>query len=205
MLTTQTVEMKLVHTMAHALRHDPAKYGLKPDAEGWVSFDDLIIAIRYERRDSMNIERDDIVDMLAAMESDRFEIAGAKIRAVYGHSIVLEKPPIAGEPPEFLFHGTAADLIPEIMAKGLLRMGRHFSHLSSDVDWVLRFIANKPQWVVLRVLARDAHQNGLCFRQANRHVWLADSVAPQFLHVYSSGTIAKAAEPTPQQSPRLFG
>jgi RNA:NAD 2'-phosphotransferase (TPT1/KptA family) len=87
MLTTQFVEIKLVYAMAHALRHDPAKYGLEPDAEGWVAFDDLIIAIRNERRDG-NIEHDDIVDPLAAMESDRFEIAGAKIRAVYGHSII---------------------------------------------------------------------------------------------------------------------
>src|SRR5271165_2097918 len=110
MAINQPDPIKLVHTMAHALRHDPAKYGLEPDAEGWVSFDDLVIAIRYERRDWMNIERDDIVGTLAAMESDRFEITGAKIRAVYGHSIVLEKPPIAVEPPEFLFHGTADEL-----------------------------------------------------------------------------------------------
>lgn len=187
MTTTQSVELKLIHTMAHALRHDPAKYGLDPDQEGWVSFDDLIIAIRYERRNWINIERDDIVELLAAMESDRFEIAGPKIRALYGHSIALEKPPASVEPPEFLFHGTAEELIPEMMAKGLLRMRRRFAHLSSDIDWVLRFLANKPRWVVLRVLAGDAHQNGVCFRQANRHVWLADSLAPRFLQIGSSG------------------
>ena len=197
MLTTQTVEMKLVHTMAHALRHDPAKYGLEPDAEGWVSFDDLVIAIRYERRDWMNIERDDIVGTLAAMESDRFEITGTKIRAVYGHSIVLEKPPIAVEPPEFLFHGTAEELIPEIMAKGLLNMGRRFAHLSSDIDWVLRFVACKPRWAVIQVRAREAHKSGVFFRQANRHVWLVDTMSPDFLHTVFSGT----GLPSEPQSP----
>jgi len=187
MAINQPDPIKLVHTMAHALRHDPLKYGLDPDAEGWVSFDDLIIAIRYERREFMNIKREDILDILTAMESDRFEIAGTKIRAVYGHSIVLEKLPIALEPPEFLFHGTAEELMPEVMAKGLLRMGRRFAHLSSDIDWVLRFLANKPQWVVLRILAHEAHKKGICFRQANGHVWLVDSIGGEFLRIESSG------------------
>src|SRR5438477_363012 len=143
--------MKLVHTMAHALRHDPAKYGLKPDAEGWVSFDDLIIAIRYERREWMNLDHDKIVVLLAAMESDRFEIAGPKIRAVYGHSINLEKPPPIQNSPEVLFHGTSAENSAEITAKGLLRMSSQFVHLSSDLEWVRRFVANKERWIVFRI------------------------------------------------------
>lgn len=187
MTTTQSVEMKLIHTMAHALRHDPAKYGLDPDQEGWVSFDDLIIAIRYEQRAWMNIERDDIVELLAAMESDRFEINGPKIRAVYGHSIRVEKPPATVEPPLFLFHGTSVELMPEIMAKGLLPMGRRFAHLSSDIDWVVRFVTNKPQWAVLRILACEAHKKGVSFRQANRHVWLVDSMSTEFLRIEISG------------------
>ena len=134
MLAIQTVEMKLIHTMAHALRHDPAKYGLEPDPEGWVLLDDLIIAIRFERLDCFNLQRTDVEQLLQKMESDRFEVAGAKIRAVYGHSIVLDNPAPIQEPPEFLFHGTSADLVSEIMAKGLLRMSRQFVHLSSDID-----------------------------------------------------------------------
>ena len=187
MTTTQPVEMKLIHTMAHALRHDPTKYGLEPDPEGWVSFDDLIISMRYERREWMNIERYNIEELLAAMESDRFEIAGAKIRAAYGHSIHLEKPPATVEPPEFLFHGTDAVSMPEIMAKGLLRMGRRFAHLSSDIDWVLRFITCKPRWAVIRVRAREAHKSSISFRKANHHVWLVDSMSPEFLQIESSG------------------
>ena len=186
MTTIQPVE-KLLHTMAHALRHDPSKYGLDPDPEGWVSFGDLIIAIRYERREWMNLEPDDILEILAAIESDRFEIAGAKIRAVYGHSIVLEQPAPIQEPPEFLFHGTSADLVSEIMVEGLLRMSRQFVHLSSDIDWVLRFIANKERWVVFRIPAKAACQEGVVFRKANRHVWLADLVDPRLLQIDLSG------------------
>lgn len=183
MNAAQTAEMKLIHTMAHALRHDPAKYDLEPDAGGWVSFDDLTIALRYERREWMNLERHDIIELLAAMESDRFEVRDNRIRAAYGHSILLEAPPAIKEPPEFLFHGTAQERVAEIMATGLLRMGRQFVHLSSDIDWVARFVADKPHWVILRALACQARRQGVCFRQANGHVWLADSIAPQFLSV----------------------
>jgi len=199
MKATHFVEMKLIHTMAHALRHDPTKYGLEPDPEGWVSFDDLIVAIRYERRAWMNLARDDIVELLAAMESDRFEVAGAKIRAVYGHSIHLERPPATIEPPEFLFHGTAEELVSEIMVRGILRMGRQFVHLSSDVDWVLRFVANKRRWVIFPVFAGDAHKNGTCFRQANRHVWLVDAMSPEFLRIESSG-VGRATSISPAET-----
>ena len=188
MLTLPTVEMKLIHTMAHALRHDPEKYGLEPDSEGWVLIDDLIIAIRFERLDCLNLQRRDVEQLLKKLESDRFEVAGAKIRAVYGHSIVLENPAPIQEPPEFLFHGTSADLVSEIMVKGLHRMSRQFVHLSSDIDWVLRFVANKHRWVVFRIPAKAARQDGVVFRQANRHVWLADSVDPRFLQTDSSGS-----------------
>jgi putative RNA 2'-phosphotransferase len=187
MLTLQPVEMKLIHIMAHALRHDPAKYGLEPDPEGWVSFDDLIIAIRFERNDWLDVTQRDIERLLNAMEPDRFEIIGPKIRAVYGHSINLEKPPPIQNPPEALFHGTSADYVAEIMAKGLLRIRRRFVHLSSDLDWVLRFVANKERWVVLQILTSVACAEGISFRRANRHVWLADSIAPRFLHSEFAG------------------
>jgi putative RNA 2'-phosphotransferase len=138
----------------------------------------------------MNLERDDIVDMLAAMESDRFEIRGSGIRGVYGHSISLEKPPAITEPPEFLFHSTDGALISEIMTKGLLCMRRQFVHLSSDMNWVVRFLANKPYSVILRTLACQARHHGVCFRQANSHVWLAKSIPPQFLCIESAVLIS---------------
>ena len=40
---------KLVSTMAFALRHNPAHFKLNLDDEGWTSFEELIIAIRFER------------------------------------------------------------------------------------------------------------------------------------------------------------
>lgn len=93
----------------------------------------------------MNVEQHDIVELLAAMESERFEIAGEKIRAKYGHSIVIEKPPQIQDPPEALFHGLDARNHSRIMARGLLRMKRQFVHLSSDFSEVQRFVATQGE------------------------------------------------------------
>jgi putative RNA 2'-phosphotransferase len=90
-------------------------------------------------------------------------------------------------PPKVLFHGTSADNVAEIMTEGLLRMRRRFVHLSSELDWALRFVANKEQWVVFRILAKTAREEGVVFRQANRHVWLADQIDPRFLQIELSG------------------
>src|SRR4029450_3377321 len=118
--------------------------------------------------------------------SNRFEVRDGMIRAVYGHSTKLESPPAVVEPPDFLFHGTAENLVPVIRAKGLLRMRRRFVHLSSDLDWVRGFLATKSHWAVIRICALDAHNNGCSFRRANGHVWLGDSVSPEFLQLISS-------------------
>src|SRR6185312_5627643 len=120
--------------------------------------------LRYQRNAWMNLEHGDIIDVLSTTGSDRFENQGARILAVYGHSISLEAPPAPKEPPEFLFHGTAEDRIAEIMAKGLLRMARQFVHLSSDLGWVARFVASKPHGVILRILSSQARYHGVCFR-----------------------------------------
>lgn len=58
--------------------------------------------------------------------------------------------------------------------------------IASDLNWVLRFVANKERWVVFRVPASVARADGVAFRQANHHVWLADSIDPRFVQVYSS-------------------
>ena len=67
-------------------------------------------------------------------------------------------------------------------------MSRRFVHLSSDLGWVLQFVAGKERWVVFRVAAKVAREEGVAFRQANRHVWLAESVDPRFLQIDSSGS-----------------
>lgn len=182
---------RLISTMAFALRHDPARFGLDLDDEGWTSLDDLVIAIRYERYDWTFLDEKFIRTVIADM--DRFEICDGRIRAVYGHSIELAKLPPIADPPDVLFHGTASGNLPSILQNGVSRMRRRFAHFSTDYEWIVRFLADKPEWTILAVNTLTASADGVVFRKANHHVWLADWMDPRFLLVHSSGFSALAS------------
>jgi hypothetical protein len=77
----------LSRTISHALRHDPAAYGLQLDAEGWAQLDDLIAALRRVKPGWGALDRDDLAQMMAIATKQRHEIVGDRIRAVYGHSV----------------------------------------------------------------------------------------------------------------------
>ena len=176
---------RLVSTMAFALRHDPAHFGLDLDEEGWTSFEDLIIAIRFERYDWGFIDESLVKATIFGM--DRFEVRDGRIRAVYGHSLELAKQPAVATPPAFLFHGTASENVANILHHGILRMRRCFAHFSTDYDWVVQFLSDKSTWTIFAVDTPLAVEAGMTFRKANHHVWLADSMDHRFLHVHSTG------------------
>ncbi len=178
-------QARLISTLAFALRHDPSRFGVDLDEEGWTSFEELVIAIRFEQYDWDFLDESVIAAAIAGM--DRFEVRDGKIRAVYGHSIALAKPPAVATPPAILFHGTASENVPSILQQGILRMKRMFAHFSTDYDWVVQFLSDKPTWTIFAVDTPLAVEAGMTFRKANHHVWLADSMHPRFLKVHSTG------------------
>jgi len=176
--------MRIVRVLAFALRHNPCKFGLDLDPEGWTSIDKLIDSLRLHRPDLALLDWPEIESAIGG--SDRFEVQSGKIRAAYGHSIALGKPPDVADPPPTLFHGTSFNAVPRILQHGLLPMTRRFVHLSSDVDWVIDFLSCKREWVIFATGSDAALQAGIKFRKANFHVWLADSIAPRFLAIHLS-------------------
>lgn len=176
---------RLISTMAFALRHDPGHFDLQLDDEGWTSFEDLVIAIRFERHEWDALDESIVRAVISDM--DRFEIREGRIRAVYGHSIELARPPAIETPPACLYHGTSADNVPSILQQGILRMRRRFVHLSSDYDWVVRFLDDKPAWTIFAIETRAAMVAGCRFRMANHHVWLTDAIPSQILDLHATG------------------
>jgi len=171
----------LSKTIAHALRHQPAQYGLDLDAEGWVPVDELLAALR-RKRDWHSLTLNDLMDMMVHAEKQRYELRDGKIRAFYGHSTpdrVQRSPAI---PPDFLFHGTAPEAARIIREEGLKPMNRQYVHLSAD-EATARLVGTRhaSEPVILRILARDAHVAGIVFYLGNENVWLADCVPPQFI------------------------
>ena len=96
-------EANLSYTICYALRHEPWRFNLELDENGFCEVNDLL--------NSLKLYYDDItiLDIKYVVENDpkgRFELIENKIRAVYGHS--FERKIIYNEiiPPDILYHGT---------------------------------------------------------------------------------------------------
>lgn len=168
--------------VSHALRHEPAAYGLKLDADGWVALDAFIAAVRASDARWRDVTPADLEAIGSAFEKKRHEISAGRIRASYGHSVeaAIDRPAI--EPPAMLYHGTSPEAAEAIVKEGLRPMERTHVHLSVDLTGAREVGLRKSSTpVLLGVRARDAHAQGHRFYKVDGRVWLADAVPPAFL------------------------
>jgi putative RNA 2'-phosphotransferase len=173
---------RLSRLVSHALRHEPWVYELELDEEGWAMIAELLTAIHEQGPQWTQVDRDDLVDMIASSVKQRHEIDGERIRALYGHSVPGRIAKFEAEPPVHLFHGTSAQAWMTIQRDGLKPMRRQFVHLSADVataEQVGRRKSATPLILVIR--AKRAHDRGTRFWRGNDVIWLADSVLPDYL------------------------
>ena len=178
---------ELSKAVAHALRHQPRRYGLELDEQGWASVPALVQALARSRPAWRSIGHSDLVAMIEASDKRRYEIAGDRIRALYGHSVPgrISKP--RSQPPELLFHGTRPTVVAAILAEGLRPMSRQYVHLSVDVgaaQLVGRRRSDSP--VVLEVAAGEAVRSGVDFRRGSDDVWLAPFIPPAYVRLRGS-------------------
>ena len=168
--------------VAHALRHAPWLYELELDPEGWVPVEQLLAALRTSGPAWRNLGPGDLARMVEGSSKRRFELTGGRIRALYGHSVPGRIARTPAQPPDLLFHGTAAASVPAILEAGLRSMRRQYVHLSVD-ELTARQVGQRKSRrpVVLRVHAGAAHAAGVAFFRGNEAVWLADHVPPGFL------------------------
>lgn len=171
---------------SHALRHRPDRYGLQPDAQGWVRIDDFLRAARAKGGAFATVTADDLAEMMAKADKQRYEMNEHSIRALYGHSLAetIVKP--EAEPPSVLFHGTSALAWDSIRREGLKPMSRQYVHLSVDQQMAQQVGRRRgPQVIILLVQAAAANANGVVFRLGNDRVWLADPIPAEYLSVVS--------------------
>ncbi|MBI5957516.1 MAG: RNA 2'-phosphotransferase [Chloroflexi bacterium] len=173
---------RLSKTIAVALRHNPEKFGLTLDTEGWTLVDDLLSALRRRNREWRDLTGTDLLKMIEQSTKQRYELRDGKIRAFYGHSLdeKIEKTP--AEPPEMLYHGTSPAAAAVILAEGLKPMSRQYVHLSTDLQ-TAQMVGSRhaASPVVLIVQALAAYQAGVQFYLGNEDIWLADDIPPQFI------------------------
>lgn len=166
--------------LSFVLRHQPSAVGITLDLGGWVDIEVLLDACtQYGHA----LSRAALEEVVATSPKQRFAISadGLRIRANQGHSTTVELGLEPAEPPEVLFHGTVARLLPSIREKGLLRMDRHHVHLSADLSTARAVGSRRGQPVVLRVAAQAMRRAGQVFFLTPNQVWLTDSVPPEFI------------------------
>ena len=166
--------------MSLILRHEPDKFGVVLDAEGYTPLAELLDALR---RGHPDVTEADVREVVATVEplKQRFSIVDDEIRANYGHSLDGKIHHVPGVPPDVLFHGTAEKAVEAILLTGLRPMGRQYVHLTVDRALALKVGGRHGRPRLIQVDARGAHAEGVVFYPANRSFWLADAVPDGFL------------------------
>lgn len=166
--------------MSLVLRHKPETIGLELDANGWVPVDALIAKMRAA---GSSIDSNILSHIVATNEKKRFafDATGTLIRASQGHSVTVDLGYTPQQPPEILFHGTAAHNRDIILAEGLKKGARHHVHLSNNIDTAIQVGGRHGRPVVFTVHAAAMHNDGFAFYQSENGVWLTGSVPPQYV------------------------
>jgi putative RNA 2'-phosphotransferase len=175
-------DQELSKVVSHALRHEPWRYELELDSEGWVPVEQLLESVRPLRPRWSGLAAADLERMIATSQKARHEMDGTRIRALYGHSVPQRLERTAAAPPAVLFHGTRPQTVAAIRSAGLLPMSRQYVHLSPTIE-VAREVGRRKSDtpVLLEVDAARAHAEGVPFYRGNDAVWLADEVPPQYI------------------------
>lgn len=202
----ETRLVKLSKFLALILRHQPERFALDLDDEGWASLSEVMEILHglpnfrwATRADVMSVvaggtgdgstEADAHADRgrsgrrsVAEVGKRRFEVQESRIRARYGHSLAR---PIRYEPctpPPLLYHGTSPGALEAIRRDGVEPMERQYVHLSPDRETAVRVgVRHDRRPAVLTVRAAEAHAAGVVFYQADEAVYLARHVPAEFL------------------------
>jgi putative RNA 2'-phosphotransferase len=176
--------VKLSKFLSLILRHQPERFGLKLDEEGWASLPE-VLEILHGLPNFRWATRADVLELVEKGSGDgkqRFEVVGERIRARYGHSVPLQADLPPCTPPDRLYHGTSPRALKHIREEGLRPMRRQYVHLSSDPETAARVGArHAPNPVVLTVRAAEAARAGILFHQADESTYLAKTIPPEFL------------------------
>jgi putative RNA 2'-phosphotransferase len=182
-------KMRISKFFSKHLRHAPREIGLTLQPGGWVAVDDLFAAAA---RHGFPVTRDELDIVVKTNDKQRFAFdeSGTHIRANQGHSVEIDLELTPADPPDLLYHGTAATSLDAILSGGLLKMRRHHVHLSKDIATALRVGARHGKAVVLAVASRKMIDNEFRFFVSANGVWLVDHVPPHYLTVLSPEALA---------------
>lgn len=170
---------KLSKFISLVLRHKPDAAGITLDEHGWANVDELLAGVNHSGR---IIDMGILEEIVKTDSKQRYSFNQDKtlIRANQGHSVLVDVELKEQEPPEFLYHGTAARFLKSIEAEGLKPMSRLYVHLSNDVGTALTVGKRHGEVVLLKVCSGDMYRDGEKFYLSENGVWLTKKVDPRY-------------------------
>ncbi len=171
---------KLSKFLSLLLRHQPAKFPVRLDDEGYASLEE-ILRILKGLPNFRWAGRADVAEVVNAPGRKRFELQGQRIRALYGHTAFRPEYE-AVEPPPVLYHGTAPEHVAAIRAEGLRAMARQYVHLAVTPAGA-RSIAlrHTHEPVILEIDAARAHAEGVKFYHSEETIYLCDALPGDYI------------------------
>ncbi|MFX0024690.1 MAG: RNA 2'-phosphotransferase [Candidatus Hermodarchaeota archaeon] len=173
--------VKVSKFLSYILRHNPEKFGIILDSEG---FADLysILGVLNERYKDLEITREFIEELIRHSDKRRFEIVKDKIRAYYGHSfddkIIMNE---ANSLPSNLYHGTNLEAYEKIKYVGLKKIGRQYVHLSENIETAISVGKRRTKNPIILVVDTNiAQKEGIKFFKSG-DMYLAEYIPPKYI------------------------
>lgn len=160
------------------LRHKPGNIGITLDENGWVDIDVLLAGMAKHRK---GITRGELEEIVRTNDKQRFAIEGDRIRANQGHSVKVDLDHKTQRPPGCLYHGTHEGAVESIKKDGLRKQNRHDVHLHQDKELATTVGSRRGKAVLLTIRSEEMRQAGHVFKVTPNHVWLVESVPPEFI------------------------
>jgi putative RNA 2'-phosphotransferase len=182
--------------MAYVLGHRPDEFGLVPNAEGFVTYKDLLKAV-HEEPGWHYVQRSHINEVLMNVDRSLFRIEEDRIAAVERHwQIELDRP--AELLPKILLTPVRRKAHPVVMEKGLKSATGRYLVLSPDEEMAERIgrrIDQKP--VLLQISTAAAEKGGAPF-YAFGDLFLSRELAAGFI---VGPLVSKEVKESPEAGP----
>lgn len=179
-------EKNISKLISYILRHNPMKYNLKMDSQGYVNTKELVKIIQSENKMFTLEETENILNTIVETDKkQRFSYSNDKtmIRANQGHSLDFVNINFTEVIPDCkLYHGTTLDNYNKIKNSGLKPMKRHYVHLTPDLNVA---IDNAKRWnkpfVILEIDCENMIKNNINFYKSENNVYLVKEVLPEYI------------------------
>ena len=188
LLLDETKTEQLGRLVAGCLRHFPGDLGLVMDGQGWVDLTSLgqVVASRHSWAG-----KELVIALVQSDSKQRYEIAGDRVRARYGHSVDVELDHPENKLPR-LYYGASEEEADRILEIGIKPASQRYVHLSTTAEkaWhVATFRTGNPR--VIQAEAAAAQQAGVRMMTVNEDIVISDMIPARFLSILAARDIAR--------------